>query len=155
MSDIYTFEDALESIITIGDLVNKSAEAKVLKTEIEIAFEKTAHQAKNENALYLIWKNPFMAVGRKTFINSMLHKGGFTNCIQAPESRYPELEIKEIITLNPDRIFLSSEPYPFKNEDKMALQLALPNSQIQFVDGELFSWYGNRMLLAADYLTKL
>jgi ABC-type Fe3+-hydroxamate transport system substrate-binding protein len=133
MTDIYTFDDALESITTIGEWVNKP----------------------QATVLYLIWKNPYMAVGRNTFINSMLQKAGFVNSIQAPESRYPELDITDIIALNPDRIFLSSEPYPFKKEDFLALQNALPHTQIQMVDGEQFSWYGNRMLLAADYFTQL
>jgi ABC-type Fe3+-hydroxamate transport system substrate-binding protein len=155
MTDIYTFDDALESITTIGEWVNKPQEALMLKNKIEKAFEHLANLPKTATVLYLIWKNPYMAVGRNTFINSMLQKAGFVNSIQAPESRYPELDITDIIALNPDRIFLSSEPYPFKKEDFLALQNALPHTQIQMVDGEQFSWYGNRMLLAADYFTQL
>lgn len=155
MSDIYTFEDALQSIIFIGELVNKQKEAGLLKSNIEKVFEKLTNQAIHPSVLYLIWKNPYMAAGRNTFINSMLQKAGFINMVQEPISRYPELDLAAIIALQPEYIFLSSEPYPFKDKDINDLQQSLPNTQLKLVDGEMFSWYGNRMLLAANYFSEL
>lgn len=155
LSNIYTFEDALESIITIGKLVNKPIEAEQLKQEIEIAFDHLKNKPKiTTSALYLIWKNPYMAAGRNTFINSLLQKAGYENIIADPTSRYPELSIEEIKSLQPKNIFLSSEPYPFKSKDQIELQNNFPQSKVKIVDGEMFSWYGNRMLLAADYFLK-
>lgn len=94
-----------------------------------------------------------MAAGSDTFIHSMLQEAGFPNCLA--QKRYPELCIKEIIELNPDLIFLSSEPFPFKQKHIDELQNLLPNSKIVLVDGELFSWYGSRMLKSFDYFSQL
>jgi hypothetical protein len=50
---------------------------------------------------------------------------------------------------------LSSEPYPFKEKHIAELQQQLPDSKVILVDGELFSWYGSRMILLPDYLKQL
>jgi hypothetical protein len=50
---------------------------------------------------------------------------------------------------------LSSEPYPFKEEHKAYFKAIFPNAKIVFVDGEMFSWYGSRMLMAPAYFQRL
>ena len=46
---------------------------------------------------------------------------------------------------SPDFLLLSSEPFPFKQKhiDEFAAQL--PQTHVQLVDGEMFSWYGSRL----------
>ena len=68
---------------------------------------------------------------------------------------YPEIREAELHELQPEVILLSSEPYPFKESDKQALQQICPNSKIEMVDGELFSWYGSRLLKSVDYFDAL
>ena len=62
---------------------------------------------------------------------------------------------KELKKKNLDFIFLSSEPYPFKEKHIQELQLYLPSTRIILVDGEMFSWYGSRLLYAFDYFEEL
>jgi hypothetical protein len=57
--------------------------------------------------------------------------------------------------MNPDYVFLSSEPYPFKEKHRDEWQALLPKAKIKLVDGELFSWYGSRMLHSFDYFRAL
>jgi hypothetical protein len=57
--------------------------------------------------------------------------------------------------LNPELIFLSSEPYPFKANHIKELQDILPHSKIVLVDGELFSWYGSRLQKSVAYFNEL
>lgn len=56
-----------------------------------------------------------MAAGNNTFINSLLRDTGFINCFGHLD-RYPIVSIEMIQQVNPDFIFLSSEPYPFSNK---------------------------------------
>jgi ABC-type Fe3+-hydroxamate transport system substrate-binding protein len=98
----------------------------------------------------LIWKKPWMAAGKETFIHQVLALAGFENCIT--ESRYPVVALKNI---NANLILLSSEPYPFKDKHIKEIQEQLPNVKCIIVDGEIFSWYGSRMLKAAAYLKEL
>ena len=71
------------------------------------------------------------------------------------EGRYPEVDTDSIVEANPELIFLSSEPFPFKEENIAELQKLLPNSKIILVDGEFFSWYGSRLLNTPKYLQQL
>jgi ABC-type Fe3+-hydroxamate transport system substrate-binding protein len=65
------------------------------------------------------------------------------------------ITIEQIKVHNPHYIFLSSEPFPFKQKHIEVLQSELPDSHIVLVDGEYFSWYGSRMLGACDYFEEL
>ncbi|HEY0652195.1 MAG TPA: helical backbone metal receptor [Chryseosolibacter sp.] len=153
MSEIYTLEDALQMIDKIGLLVNRADQANKLVAQIKHGFE-SLMKCPPLKVLYLIWRKPWMAAGRDTFINSMLEKIGLENCLPAL-SRYPELSNDELKALDPECVFLSSEPYPFKEKHIAELRLILPNARIQLVDGEMFSWYGSRLTKAVEYLKQL
>ena len=99
---------------------------------------------------YLIWKNPYMAAGGNTFINSMLPYCGLEN-IYANAERYPEIDLEDLQPAKCDLLLLSSEPYPFKEKHIQEIKSQFPLLKIMSVDGEMFSWYGSRLLKAADY----
>lgn len=153
MSDIYTLDDSLSMIEGIGELVNKKEEAKKLTTLINTSFEKLKYH--HQTVLYFIWKKPYMVAGRATFIGHLLEKIGLKNSITEINSRYPTLSLDDIINLNPELIFLSSEPYPFKEIHIKELQKQLPHARILIVDGELFSWYGSRLTHSVTYFNEL
>jgi len=52
-------------------------------------------------------------------------------------------------------VLLSSEPYPFSEKHRIELESQLKQTRVMLVDGEMFSWYGSRLLPAADYLQSL
>jgi hypothetical protein len=54
-----------------------------------------------------------------------------------------------------DTILLSTEPYPFNQSHKELFQNMFEEKEILLVDGEMFSWYGSRLLKAGDYFTAL
>ena len=95
-----------------------------------------------------------MVVGSDTFINEMLSEARFINVFQG-ELRYPEIELNHPKLLEADTIFLSSEPYPFKEEHLKEFESQFPKKQILIVDGELFSWYGSRLLKSYSYFSAL
>ena len=114
----------------------------------------------------LFGKDPYMAAGKDTFIGDMLDKIGLKNALipasitigkegSQDMNRYPELTKEDIKRLNPEVIFLSSEPYPFKDKHIKELQDILPHAKILLVDGELFSWYGSRLLESVNYFNEL
>ncbi|WP_342626402.1 helical backbone metal receptor [Belliella baltica] len=108
---------------------------------------------KKETSVYLIWKDPIMVAGKNTFIDDMLDRAGYENLVR--ESRYPELSLKELTEMNPDFLLLSSEPYPFKQKHLDEFSAILPDSTIQLVDGEIFSWYGSRLKCFKNYISKI
>jgi len=160
ISDIYNIEDAMRMIEGVGHITNVKEKAKALVASIKerhnrFIIEKGKLKIEKGRTAYLIWKNPYMAAGRKTFITEMLKECGFTNVFAGHKDRYPEITTQNLIDENPDLIFLSSEPYPFKEKHIEELKVHLPNTKIILVDGEMFSWYGSRLLYAFDYFEKL
>lgn len=151
MSDIFSLEDNYEMIRQIGEITEKEDRAKELIQKIRFSFETPI--PKKGTCVYLIWNEPIMVAGQDTFINVMLEKAGFENLID--ESRYPVLEKEDLQRLKPDFLLLSSEPFPFKEKHLDFFRTLLPNSQIKLVDGELFSWYGSRLIHSAAYFQRL
>lgn len=149
MSDINSFDEALEMIEQVGLICGKKQEAIKLTTEIAQGFNEIASIGKGRSLLYFIWDEPSFVVGKNTFIDSMLEKIGFVNVCNL--SRYPNLS--ELPTPTPDLIFLSSEPFPFTEQHLEKYQNLFPSSKIMLVDGEMFSWYGSRMLEAIRYFS--
>jgi ABC-type Fe3+-hydroxamate transport system substrate-binding protein len=155
LTDIADLQGALEAIEYIGGLCNRRVKAAEMVVEISRRFEALALQVPaNKTAAYLIWKDPYMAAGGDTYINSMMQYAGFTNVFAAC-SRYPETDLDELAALAPALVLLSSEPYPFGQKHLAELSAHLPHSQIRLVDGEMFSWYGSRLLLAPAYFSSL
>ncbi|MCC7298330.1 MAG: ABC transporter substrate-binding protein, partial [Bacteroidia bacterium] len=142
ISDIYNVNDALNMVTSIGQMLDVEAKANELVSEIQSAFVSLQSNKKiaNKKVLYLIWREPYMAAGKRTFINAMLHEAGFNNAIAEPDSRYPELSVDGIQSLKPDMVFLSSEPYPFATKHLEELKLSCPGVDVKLVDGEMFSW---------------
>lgn len=148
MSDVNTLEDAYQMIDEIGRIVNKKEKAQNILHQINFSGFKN-----NKKVIYLIWNNPLMAAGKNTFIDSMITAAGFENIIQ--ENRYPEISIESIRELNPDYLFLSTEPFPFKQNHCLEFQSQLPGSKVMLVDGEMFSWYGSRLIQSKKYFEEL
>lgn len=102
--------------------------------------QKPEPQWKPEKTLYLIWKKPWIAVSKNTFIGSCLD---FVS-LSAPEfeTKYPKIKLEDF---DPKKTLLlfSSEPYPFAQEVDEIKALKFPSA---LVDGEKFSWFGVRSL---------
>lgn len=152
ISDISNYEEALSMIHEIGQLTDTSSKAEKLIENIRTSFQ-GIQQFNNISVLYLIWKNPYMAAGKNTFIDNMLSLCNLKNCIDA--ELYPEVDERLIKELNPELVFLSSEPFPFKEKHIQEIKQLLPESNVILVDGEYFSWYGSKMLTAPQYFNSL
>ena len=164
VSDVNNLEDALEMITAVGAITSTFEKSEDIARTIRNKFEALTPSLSTEQAhcpletpnatCYLIWQNPYMTVGGDTFINNMLQWAGFTN-IFAHFSRYPEITIQQLQAINLNILLLSSEPYPFQQKHIDYFQEHLPNTKIILVDGELFSWYGSRLLKAPMYFAEL
>lgn len=154
VSDINNLEDALSMIGEIGTMTWTTAAASKIIARIRHAFAGLPSPASLRKAAYLIWKDPYMTVGNDTFIHSMLEAAGFENMF-AEKTRYPVVDVADIARSGCEYLLLSSEPYPFKQKHMDELELQLPGVKIMLVDGEMFSWYGSRLLYAAEYFVSL
>lgn len=153
ISDISDLHSALQMIEGIGEITGRSEQATSLCKEIINRFNGIKLPLTALKADYLIWRKPYMLAGKNTFIDCMLQRCGFNNAIEL--ERYPEIDAVGLIATNPDLVFLSSEPYPFAQKHIEEFKVLLPNARIILVDGEMFSWYGSRLLYAPAYFEQL
>lgn len=171
ISDVSTLADALQMIRAIGEITGKAQPAESLANEIALRFAALKTPAIKANpgttpfqpspeerpslrTAYFIWKNPWMVAGGDTFIQDMLTHAGLTNIFQN-QSRYPSIELSALTDLGCELVLLSSEPYPFREKHIREIKTIAPQATIRLVDGEIFSWYGSRLLQAPDYLRHL
>jgi ABC-type Fe3+-hydroxamate transport system substrate-binding protein len=153
MSDISDLKDALDMIRQVGDITGKSVEAEGLTKSIQTNFDGLHAKTTRLRVAYLIWRKPFIIAGKGTFIDDMLKRCGWSNAFEL--ARYPEVFPGQIVEANPDVVLLSSEPYPFNDRHITEFQALVPDANIQLVDGEVFSWYGSRLLKAPEYFNQL
>jgi ABC-type Fe3+-hydroxamate transport system substrate-binding protein len=158
MSDIYALKDAYAMMRELGRITDRQEQASNLVATIDNrfrSFENTIVKWNGERTCaYFIWRKPYMVAGGNTFIDSMLHVFGFRN-VYAEEQRYPKINPDSLKALNPDYIFLSSEPYSFSEKHFEEFKAFAPNAKVILVDGEMFSWYGSRLKLAPAYYLEL
>lgn len=162
VTDIYTIKDTIQMIQDFGILFNKRTEAMKWTDKIQFAYQdfvKFMEDKKPRKVAYFIWANPYMVAGGNTFINELLQLNKFENIYDNHpnyEGRYPEVVVQKMrIQGDPDVLFLSSEPFPFKDEHAFELGRHTHHAITVFVDGEMFSWYGSRLFKAFDYFKKL
>ncbi len=151
LSDVYGLEDNNRMIRDLSAIFDVSDRGDSMIEMLNESFKKP--EGNKGSAVYLIWKNPIMAAGQSTFINHMLGLAGFTNLVR--EMRYPELSESDLESINPDYLLLSSEPFPFKEKHIEYYQSILPQAKIRLIDGEMFSWYGSRLLKSREYFNTL
>jgi ABC-type Fe3+-hydroxamate transport system substrate-binding protein len=99
-----------------------------------------APKKNDDKVLYLIWRKPWMAVTRETFIGSVLEKLG-AELVEFPAGeKYPVIEIEDY----EDALCLfSSEPFPFQKKISELKSLGVEGA---IVNGESFSWFGTRTI---------
>lgn len=154
MSDIYTLEDALQMMEQVGLLTGTAARAAALAQEISTGFEGIQPAQPTIHTAYFIWREPYMAAGSHNIIDHILQRCGFRNAF-SDMARYPEISAEQLRDAAPQLILLSSEPYPFKEKHIAEFQSLCPQALVKVVDGEMFSWYGSRLLYAPDYLQQV
>ncbi len=159
-TNIITIEDNFQMISDFGQIFNVELKAEILNKQLAFAlsdFNSFIQEKLITKVAYFIWKNPYMVVGSNNYINEILRLNKFENIFENNDyvsNRYPEILIENLENENLDLIFLSSEPYPFKEKDKIDIH-KYSKAEIKIVDGEMFSWHGSRLLLALDYFKKL
>lgn len=154
VSDVNNLDDAFEMINSIGLLTGKSEKSTAINQNIQHQFQQLETQHHQLQTAYLIWRNPYMTIGGDTFINDMLNRCGLQNVFES-QKRYPAISLEQLKERNVQLVLLSSEPYPFKEKHIEEIRSVLPAAKILMVDGEIFSWYGSRLLYATQYFREL
>lgn len=150
VTDISTIEEALLTIYQFGKELGVEQAAKKLIEGVNERLNRRPDEAPLRTA-YFIWKDPWMTIGKGTYIHDVLNHWKLNNVFEG-QTRYPKFSLEKLADYNPELILLSSEPYPFKEKHISEVQKVCPDARVLLTEGEWFSWYGSHMLHAFDRL---
>ena len=119
VAPVYVFvvedlEDAFAMLERMAVLLDEQRRGRALAADVALRWRALPRLSAPLSCLYMIWRRPWMAAGRATFIHAVLARLGFENAALKCTGRYPSLEPEHIRELNPKLVLLSSEPYPFQ-----------------------------------------
>jgi hypothetical protein len=146
VTNIISIEDNW-MIADFGKLFNKRTEAQKWNDKLAFALadfcqfvaDKPIRKPPTLYGKTLIWQPVQTIISMKCSSSTISRTSTKTNPV-IPKSKSKKIRLEG----DPDLVFLSSEPYPFKEED--AFEMAgSHHAKTVFVDGEMFSWYGSRM----------
>ncbi len=86
-----------------------------------------------------VWRDPWMAVGARTFTGDLLTRLGLTHVFADSPDRYPRLELTDLAAAGADLVLLPDEPYCFTASDGPE---AFPGLTVALVSGRSLTWYG-------------
>lgn len=144
----------------VGAALDRADAAERIAADIEARADRVRAAARGRPPVrwaYLIWREPWMTVNGDTFVDALLSLAGGANVFGAHAERYPTIQLDELARADPDRVLLSSEPFPFRDAhaDELAARTGLPRDRFQLVDGELLSWHGSRTPRGIDYAERV
>jgi len=152
-----TPEDNLPVYRLLGAIFHRRAESERLAAALDAALAEAravGATLPREKVLYLIWREPWMTVAQGTYIAATLAAVGWDTRPVLSEPRYPAFEWDAPWLPEVQRVFLSSEPYRFRERhvEEVGRLSGLPAS---LIDGEMASWYGSRAIEGLRHLAAL
>jgi ABC-type Fe3+-hydroxamate transport system substrate-binding protein len=96
-----------------------------------------------------VWRDPWMAVGARTFTGDLLTRLGLAHAFASSPDRYPRLELAELTAAGAELVLLPDEPYCFTASDGPE---AFPGSTVALVPGRSLTWYGPSLASTRDEL---
>jgi ABC-type Fe3+-hydroxamate transport system substrate-binding protein len=138
----------------LGEIFDREAEAERLCADFSAALsELQAAEHVPLDVLYLIWRDPWMAVAPDTYIARTLALINWHSHPLDASERYPEVDVSAY-SGRVDRVLLSSEPFHFKAHHIPEVEALVGGARVSLIDGEMTSWYGSRAIAGIRYLAR-
>lgn len=156
-----TVAEAINLLWEIMDVFDEAAMVpRVRNIERVLDYVSLAARAQTPLRTFVpIWHDPWMSFNTDTYMHDLLANLGLANVFAESDTRYPQISLEEIQTLQPELILLPTEPYNFQETDaEIFYQMNIPAAQhgtIYLVDGSLLTWHGTRLGHALNDLPPL
>jgi iron complex transport system substrate-binding protein len=150
-----TVDEAVADLRRLGELVGAPERAAELAGAAERAAGAVRRVARPYRFAYLIWRHPWMAAGRDTFVDAFLALGGGANVLPDSAGRYPQVQLAELAAVRPHVIYLPDEPFRFEARHVPEVAAGMgPEyaARCRLVSGDNYCWHGVRLIEGlADY----
>jgi ABC-type Fe3+-hydroxamate transport system substrate-binding protein len=148
-----TVAEGLAMIRELGEVTGTRERAEAILAELEPLHARVRAatcQRPPVPVFYPIWRQPWMTIGRDTYIHDLLAVCGAANVFADRPDRYPTVTLDEMAARRPAVIVLPDEPFRFRRAHladfaPFADVPAVRDGRIHLVDGKPFSWHGPRV----------
>jgi iron complex transport system substrate-binding protein len=156
-----TFEDLFNTISRIGDLTWERRAALSLIENMKKRLERAGAMTKSLKVrpkIFFEVRHPnLVAAGKKSIVNDVIKRAGGVNCIQIPK-KLARLNLEAVIDCEPHVYIVQKGPMnrePSKPSNRKNFQVikAVRNNHILFVDEQIFSRPGPRLVDAVEKLS--
>ena len=145
VSEPKSVEDVVTLIARLGDAHHLQTRAQALIDELR--GELAAMPGRSFTFAVPIWKSPWMWCGGDTYVSRLVACAGGVNVV-GERSRYPQIDLAEVLAMKPEVVFLPDEPYLFTDDDASAIDV----KTIGPFPGHLFTWHGTRTIQGLRFL---
>lgn len=152
-------ETVLEEIEFMAELMGNKKKGVDCVEKIRSELPDITDSKAKFGVYYEVWYAPYMTAGKKSFINSIIEMAGGKNIFGQIEDPYPMVSEESIILENPQVILIPSQNgislesvcqrNGWKNID------AVKNGRVYFVDGDLISRPGPRIVKSINEIREL
>ena len=136
-----------------GERTGAAGTAREISSKVREALERVESLRASRpafRALYLVWKNPWMYAGARTYVADLLRlSGGALSLEDSPPEVSPDYPVvleEAISASRPDVLLLPDEPFPFGERDRAYWRERLPGADVRLVPGDDWCWHGVRTL---------
>lgn len=153
-----TVEQAMKTVLDLGTLTGTSRRASELAAACNHTLESYNPSMVGPalRTACLIWRDPWMAVGPRTYMEELLSWVGFANVFDTGAERYPKITLEALIERRTEVILLPDEPYAFSEKDRSEIADFLlerdHRARILLCDGSYLTWFGSRTLRGLRFL---
>jgi ABC-type Fe3+-hydroxamate transport system substrate-binding protein len=145
-SEPKTIDDVIALIEMLGARHHREERARELIRQLRTA----NRELRTFTFVVPIWKKPWMWCGGDTYVSNLVESMGGRNLL-GDRKRYPTIDLRDVLALKPDIIFLPDEPYAFTEEDAKAIDARV----IGPFPGHLFTWHGVRTVGGLKFLRRV
>jgi ABC-type Fe3+-hydroxamate transport system substrate-binding protein len=141
-----TVAGAIRMIRELGTVTGTAAQATAMADELDGLLARVTALVRTRAPVpvfYAIWREPWMTIGRDTYIHDMLHVCGGVNVFAEHPERYPVVTLDDVAARRPHVVLLPDEPFRFRDIHRR--DFAAVGGRIHLVDGKPFSWHGPRI----------
>lgn len=111
-SDPHTVNDLLESVQKMAEVMGAEQRGAALAADLRSRLEKLQAKLADrpmEHVLFVVWEDPLITIGQKTFIADALRYAGAESAVLSDQD-WPQLSFEEVVRLQPDYIVLAPDP---------------------------------------------
>ncbi len=161
-------EGIMKNIITVGKATNHETEATALVNNMQERIDAVVNSVKQATTrpkvYHEIWSDPYMSVGKGTFVDDAIKLAGGQNIFENATDVYPVISSEAVIEQNPDIIVFPSQMgvesfwgdfQTVANRPGWNSVNAVENNKMYAVNGDIIDEPGPRQVDSLEILAKI